>query len=68
MKNKPKRVPTRKQLGSKQPNGVKRRHKISPNKKEGCKLLIMKRFWSGRPGSNRRRPAWESQRRLITKD
>ena len=24
--------------------------------------------WSGRPGSNRRRPAWESPRRLIIKD
>ena len=39
---------------------VKRRHGIPHNKNEGCKLLIMKRFWSGRPGSNRRRSAWEA--------
>ena len=29
-----------------------------------CKLLIL---WSGRPGSNRRRPAWEKGRQLYLK-
>src|SRR5450432_2317431 len=32
-------------------------HKRSTEREDTCKLLIL---WSGRPGSNRRRPAWEA--------
>jgi hypothetical protein len=38
-------------------------HEISPDEDDRWKLLILKSFWSGRRGSNPRRPAWESERR-----
>jgi len=42
-----------------------------PRKVGFCKKSISRKLlkgWSGIPGSNRRRPAWKSQRRLIIKD